>query len=125
VKECDRIRAVRKNLAKCGIYCRELEDGIEIHGRSLAKNKSQGAKKTKVLIKTYNDHRIAMSFAVLGAYYASNNHHIELVIQNRACVGKTFPGFWKHLETNHGVQLEGMNEDDAFNQSNFSFDLKV
>ena len=100
---------------KCGIFCKELEDGLEIHGKSLEQQKQAfgSNEKKRVLIKTYNDHRLAMSFAVLGIYFANNGHNLELVIQNRACVGKTFPGFWKHMETAHGVEFEGLSEEEV------------
>lgn len=32
VKECNRIATVVKNLSKCGLICKELDDGLEIHG---------------------------------------------------------------------------------------------
>ncbi|GAB6044713.1 3-phosphoshikimate 1-carboxyvinyltransferase [Caminibacter profundus] len=56
VKESDRIKAVVENLKKCGIVSKELEDGFEIIG---------GTPK-KANIDSFGDHRIAMSFAVLG-----------------------------------------------------------
>lgn len=102
-------------MAKCGIYCKELDDGLEIHGQDINEVKQQSSpqEKRRVLIKTYEDHRIAMSFAVLGNYFANNGHHLQIVIQNRACVGKTFPGFWKHLKDVFGVSVDGLNEDEV------------
>ena len=43
-------------------------------------------------IATYDDHRIAMSFAVAGLRAPG------IVIENPECVGKTFPDFFEHLE---------------------------
>ena len=118
VKECDRIKATRKNLMKCGIFCKELEDGLEIHGRSIEKQKASTPYKKTVLIKTYDDHRIAMSFAILGSYFANNNHNIQLSIQNRNCVNKTFPEFWNHIEEKFGVTLRGTTEEKYYHPSN-------
>jgi 3-phosphoshikimate 1-carboxyvinyltransferase len=42
-------------------------------------------------IETYDDHRIAMSFAVLGLAVPG------IAIQNPGCVGKSFPDFWEKL----------------------------
>jgi 3-phosphoshikimate 1-carboxyvinyltransferase len=45
-----------------------------------------------VEIETYNDHRIAMSFAILGLAVPG------MKIKNPACVDKSFPGFWKEID---------------------------
>ena len=56
VKESDRIKAVVDNLKKCGIETKEFEDGFSIIG-----GEPKFAK-----IESFGDHRIAMSFAILG-----------------------------------------------------------
>ena len=56
VKESDRIKAVVENLENCGIEVREFEDGYEIIGGKVKEAK----------INSFGDHRIAMSFAILG-----------------------------------------------------------
>ena len=56
VKESDRIKAVVENLKKCGIEAKELEDGYEIVGGEVKSAE----------IDSFGDHRIAMSFAILG-----------------------------------------------------------
>jgi hypothetical protein len=43
-------------------------------------------------IETYDDHRIAMSFAILGLRTSG------IRIRDRDCVNKSFPGFWKELK---------------------------
>jgi 3-phosphoshikimate 1-carboxyvinyltransferase len=73
-------------LAKTGVRAEELEDGLVIAG-----GKPRGAE-----IETYNDHRIAMSFAVLGLVAPG------MRIRNPDCVGKSFPGFWAELEKLYG-----------------------
>ena len=47
---------------------------------------------TPAAVETYNDHRIAMSFALVGLKVPG------IIIQNPACVAKTFPDFWQRLE---------------------------
>ena len=82
-KECDRIAAMARELAKCGVPVRELPDGIEIEG---------GAHFTGAEIETYDDHRIAMALAILGLKVPG------IVIRHPECVAKSFPDFWKFLE---------------------------
>lgn len=81
-KETDRIAALCTELQKVGADVEELRDGLVITPRSL-----HGA-----VIETYNDHRMAMSMALLSLKVPG------IVIQNPGCVAKTYPGFWQDLE---------------------------
>ena len=81
IKESNRLEALVRELTKTGIRAEELEDGIVITGGT-----PRGAE-----IETYNDHRIAMSFAVLGLVVPG------MRIRNPGCVRKSFPGFWEEL----------------------------
>lgn len=87
VKETDRIKALVTELNKCGIKAKEKTDGIFIpgQGRSFALTKP-------TTIQTYDDHRMAMCFAVLGT--KTNN----ILIEDPNCTNKTYPHFWKDLE---------------------------
>ena len=82
LKESDRLAAMVTELRKTGIAAEELADGIAVTG-----GKPRGA-----TIATYNDHRIAMSFAVLGLAVPG------MRIEGEECVGKSFPGFWGALK---------------------------
>jgi 3-phosphoshikimate 1-carboxyvinyltransferase len=82
IKESNRLEALVRELSKIGIKARELEDGLEIEG-----GRPKGAE-----IETYKDHRIAMSFAVLGLTTPG------IIIKDPDCVQKSFPGFWQVLE---------------------------
>ena len=98
VKECNRILAMKDELAKFGVQCRELPDGIEIDGVSyLDLQEPQGG------VHCYDDHRVAMSFSVLGTITPGST-----LIQERECVGKTWPGWWDTLRQPFGVELEGV-----------------
>jgi len=77
-KECDRIDAVTSQLEKMGIRTDQGEDWLSVTG---------GVPKGAV-INTFNDHRIAMAFAVAGLKVPG------IQIENETCVGKSFPGFW-------------------------------
>ncbi len=79
-KECDRINALGENLRKMGAEVRWGDAYIEVMGDPL---RLHGAE-----IETYDDHRIAMCFAVLAAKIP------EVSILNPECVQKTYPDFW-------------------------------
>ncbi len=82
-KESDRLKALATELQKLGAEVTEYDDGLEI----LPKEKYVGAK-----IETYDDHRIAMSFAIAGLKIPG------IKIQNPGCVKKSFPNFWDEFE---------------------------
>ncbi|KAJ3543776.1 hypothetical protein NM208_g3398 [Fusarium decemcellulare] len=96
VKECNRIRAMKEQLAKYGVRCTELEDGIEIVGRAGRLSPPNDG------IFCYDDHRIAMSFSVLSTISPS-----DTVILDRGCVGKTWPGWWDVFSLFKGITLNG------------------
>jgi 3-phosphoshikimate 1-carboxyvinyltransferase len=81
-KESDRLAAVATELAKMSITAWETGDGLVIRG---------GAP-TGAIIDTYNDHRIAMSFAVAGLKTPG------IRISDPDCVAKSFPDFWDFFD---------------------------
>ncbi len=94
-QETDRISAVAKELRKLGQEVVEEEDALEIHPnrRALLEKARAG-----VCIETYDDHRIAMSFSILGCADILENGEFWLKIANPSCVEKTFPHFFSILE---------------------------
>ena len=82
-KESNRIEAVINELAKLGIKARF--DGQDLY---VAGGRPHGGS-----IQTYNDHRIAMSFAVAGLGTEG------VVINDPQCVAKSFPGFWEVFDS--------------------------
>ncbi|MBI5021182.1 MAG: 3-phosphoshikimate 1-carboxyvinyltransferase [Ignavibacteriales bacterium] len=85
-KETDRLEAISKELTKIGARVELTDDELVIHPQQL-----HGA-----VIETYNDHRIAMSFAIAGLQVDG------MSIQNPLCVTKSFPKFWEEFQ-----KLEG------------------
>jgi 3-phosphoshikimate 1-carboxyvinyltransferase len=81
VQECERVVALRTELTKCGAKVVESGDTLEVFPSQL-----HGAE-----VETYNDHRMAMCFAILGLKV----HGIK--IRNPSCVKKTFPNFFQKL----------------------------
>jgi 3-phosphoshikimate 1-carboxyvinyltransferase len=81
-KETDRIGAVVTELRRLGIDASEHADGFTVRpGRPRPGR-----------VRTYDDHRMAMSFALLGLV------HPGIEIEDPGCVAKTFPGFWDALD---------------------------
>ncbi|MBL9120965.1 MAG: 3-phosphoshikimate 1-carboxyvinyltransferase [Phycisphaerae bacterium] len=83
VKESDRITALATELTRIGCRCVATRDSIEIDPTSRHNE--------PVTIETYRDHRMAMSFAVLGLVRPG------ISIRDPECVGKSYPGFWSDL----------------------------
>ncbi len=84
-KESDRIAALAAELRKLGAHVEEYADGLLIDPPPL--EGLQGA-----VLATYDDHRMAMSFALAGLKIPG------VTILDPACVAKTYPGFWDDLE---------------------------
>src|SRR5438046_3010610 len=88
-KESDRIAALAAELRKLGAAVDELPDGLiidppppgQLHGARIA---------------TYDDHRMAMAFAITGLRIPG------VVILDPGCVAKTYPGFWDDLDRVRG-----------------------
>lgn len=84
VKETDRISATCTELKRLGVQVEEHEDGMTIHPCSNIQPAS---------IQTYNDHRMAMAFSLVGLRIPG------VTIENPACVSKTFPNYFEALES--------------------------
>lgn len=80
-KETDRIHAVAVELRKLGAEVEERADGLRIEPRAL-----RGAE-----IETYDDHRMAMSMALVGLAVPG------VVIRDPGCTRKTYPDFFQDL----------------------------
>ena len=81
-KESDRLTAVVKGLNKMGVDASSRGNRLEITG-----GVPRGAE-----IETYQDHRIAMSFAIAGLRVPG------VMIKGEECVNKSFPDFWTVLD---------------------------
>ena len=81
VQECDRVAALYEGLTRCGANIEMIGDDLLVAPSTL-----HGA-----TIETYEDHRVAMCFAMLGLFVPG------MVILDPACVSKTFPNFFTKL----------------------------
>ncbi len=81
IKESNRLAAMAAELNRAGIKAKETEHGLII----------TGGKMNPADIQTYNDHRIAMSFAIASLAVPG----IEIL--DKKCVDKSFPEFWEEL----------------------------
>lgn len=94
-KESDRIACMARNLAALGVRVEEKPDGLVIRGKAAVKG--------GVEVDSFNDHRIAMSFAVLALAADA-----PVRISGVACVDTSYPGFWDHLRS-LGAHVENDN----------------
>jgi 3-phosphoshikimate 1-carboxyvinyltransferase len=83
VQECERVVALQTELTRCGAKVIEEGDTLTVYPSEL-----HGAE-----IETYDDHRMAMCFAILGLKVPG------IKIKDPACVKKTFPNFFQKLAT--------------------------
>jgi 3-phosphoshikimate 1-carboxyvinyltransferase len=83
LKETDRVHATCTELARLGVSVDEYEDGLTIYPCEDIQ---------PAMIHTYNDHRMAMAFSLIGL------HIPGIVIENPACVSKTFPNYFEVLD---------------------------
>ncbi|HRQ22046.1 MAG TPA: 3-phosphoshikimate 1-carboxyvinyltransferase [Anaerolineales bacterium] len=83
VKETDRVHATCTELARLGVRVEEARDGMTIYPVE---------KMRPALIQTYNDHRMAMAFSLIGLRFDG------VTIENPSCVSKTFPNFFETLD---------------------------
>jgi 3-phosphoshikimate 1-carboxyvinyltransferase len=82
IKETERVQALQQELSKMNIQTSSTPDTLII----------EGGQPKPAVIATYNDHRMAMAFAVAGTKLSG------MVIQEPDVVSKTFPGFWDNLK---------------------------
>jgi 3-phosphoshikimate 1-carboxyvinyltransferase len=81
VQECERVAALRTELTRCGAEVVEYDDCLRVSNSPI-----HGAE-----IETYDDHRMAMCFAILGLKIPG------IKLKNPSCVKKTFPDFFLKL----------------------------
>ncbi len=83
LQECDRIHAIAENMKRLGIHCEEGTDWITIYpGETVPAE-----------IETYDDHRVAMAFTVIGMARTG------VTIQNPMCCRKTFETYFDIIES--------------------------
>jgi len=84
VKETDRVHATCTELKRLGVQVEEHEGGMTIYPCQTFK---------PATIQTYNDHRMAMAFSLIGLRFDG------VTIENPSCVSKTFPNYFKVLDS--------------------------
>ncbi len=86
LKESDRLAAPALELAKTGCGVAVTDDGLHI----VPARAADPARATKISFSCHNDHRMAMSLALLEL-----GGRIRVSLDEPACVGKSFPDFWR------------------------------
>jgi 3-phosphoshikimate 1-carboxyvinyltransferase len=85
IKETDRIAALKNELMKLGFILNETGEGM------LAWDGELCDPAEKMIIETYDDHRMAMAFTPAAVFHPISIEHPEVV-------SKSYPGFWKDIE---------------------------
>ncbi len=97
VKECDRIAAPTRELRKLGVTVEEGPDYMVVTPLTT----DPSTRREVVEIETYHDHRIAMSFGVLGSRLPG------LRILDPGCVAKTYPNYWQDWQRARSASRKG------------------
>ena len=97
-KECDRVEAIIQALAAVGVSTIENDGTLIIQNQNWQNKKSDEA----IEIKTFGDHRIAMTAALVAAW---TGHPV--LIDNKECVNKSFPGLWEVIAPGVPEPVEG------------------
>jgi len=84
VKETDRVAAMCAELRRLGVAVEEYPDGLKIYPCDHIQ---------PATIQTYDDHRMAMAFALVGLRAEG------VMVENPGCVSKTFPNYFEVLES--------------------------
>ena len=101
-QETDRIAGMAAELSKLGQLVKEEEDALTIqpNPNELRARAMQARKAGQLLsVDTYEDHRFAMSFAVLASYDLLGDGKPWLAIKDPYCCAKTYPGFFDALDS--------------------------
>jgi len=83
-KESDRLHAIASGLQRLGVTVEQGEDFLIIH--------ADADQMVASPVETYDDHRVAMAFSVLGLVIDG------IEIEHPECVAKSFPGYWQELD---------------------------
>ena len=94
-QETDRVSGMAKELKKLLYRVDERDDSLHLFPHENLNKFLDGG---LVSIETYDDHRFAMSFAVLGCYNLYGNFRPWIRILDPLCCGKTFPAFFDKLQ---------------------------
>jgi 3-phosphoshikimate 1-carboxyvinyltransferase len=100
-QETDRIAGMANELSKLGQLVKEEDDALtirtkpnELRARALKARNAGGL----IEIDTYEDHRFAMSFGILGSFDLIGDGKPWLAIRDPQCCGKTYPDFFEVLD---------------------------
>lgn len=101
-QETDRVAAMAAELGKIvgSGNISQTEDSLTVFpvSRGELRARADAAPDGKIRISTYRDHRVAMSFGILGTFDLRGDGSAWIEIEDPACCGKTFPDFFDVLE---------------------------
>jgi 3-phosphoshikimate 1-carboxyvinyltransferase len=91
LKECDRLRVLAEGLRVLGVRVEEFPDGLDVHGGPVGGG----------TVRSHNDHRIAMAFAVLGTRASG-----PVIVDDATCIATSYRSFVDDLRSLGGVVEE-------------------
>ena len=109
LQETDRLLAMATELGRLGVKVEPDAAGLAadtrlgqltIHPAREAMRRA--TERGPMAIRTYEDHRMAMSFAILGSHDLHGDGRPWIALEDPGCVGKTFPMFFDALEALRG-----------------------
>lgn len=112
VKESNRIELVAINLNRCGIFCH-----IEASSKLVVDTKYIRPVFHDIMIDTANDHRLAMAFTILASKLVDSH---RLIITEKDCTTKTYPEFYRDMETHFGYSFT---PEFPYNDNNSQYNL--
>jgi len=105
-QETDRIHAMASELKKLGQDVEETNDSLRISGSRVRMRERTSNR--PMAIETYKDHRVAMSFAILGSHDLHGDGRPWIDILDPDCTEKTFPNFFDEL-----ARMRSLSKNDA------------
>lgn len=109
-QETDRVAAIAAESRKLGQGVEESDDGLLL--RPDTDELRRRAAGGPIPVDTYGDHRVAMSFGILGCHDLFGDGRPWIAIRDPDCCGKTFPGFFDELARLRAIAESGSPSDD-------------
>lgn len=108
IKETDRLAALETELTKLGAMVKIQDDDLLIDPPPADANGRVQFQRAH--IDTYDDHRMAMSFAVIGLGAGAPDGASMVTINDPDCVNKTFPDFFEYLDVLRTSSTDSLNQ---------------
>ena len=93
LQESDRLSGIATELKRTGVHVEETEDSVTVYPIETGQDGNKPETESPILIETYNDHRMAMGFSLMGLKIPG------IVINDPGCCSKTFENYFEVLDS--------------------------